>query len=202
MRDFRSALAPFRFWDRHTQAVFEACGEAVDDCILQNRDEVIALCEFMADNSVRSYLEIGVWTGGLVTALHSVLGFHRVAAADHGWAENCGLSISLPEGTDVFRGDSDSEAFIAWRQQLGHIDFVLIDANHSYAGVKRDYEINRQFSHRYLALHDITGHHRQTAGVARLWREIEGEKTEIVRPHTEIGLEYSTMGIGIVASDP
>jgi hypothetical protein len=197
-RDLRAELAPFKCWDRHTQSIFEERGEALEDCVLQNREEMIGLADFIEENNIRSYLEIGVWTGGLVSALHSVFKFDRVAAADQGWAETRGFAIHLPEDAAVFRGDSDSDEFRAWRAELGHIDLVLIDANHSYAAVKRDFEINREYPHRFLAFHDIIGANRCTTGVRRFWQELnEGCKHEIVRPHAELELEHSTMGIGI-----
>jgi hypothetical protein len=197
-RDFRSALESYRCWDRECQGVFERRGEAVVDAILQNREELIGLCEFFETHQVRSYLEIGIWTGGLVTALHEIFRFDLVAACDHGYARRFGLSIHLPVGARFLEGESASDEYQAWRRALGPIDFVLIDANHSYHAVRRDFELNKSFPQRFLALHDITGARRQTAGVARLWREIaDGRKTEIVRPHRELGLDHSTMGIGI-----
>jgi hypothetical protein len=197
-RDFRTELASDKCFDRHTQALVDAHGEPLEDAILQSREELVALCEFIEAESVRSYLEIGIWTGRLVSALHRLFAFDLVAACDHGWAEQNGFAIHLPPETRFFRGDSASAAYRAWRRSLGHVDLVLIDANHAYHAVKRDFAINRDFPHRFLAFHDITGATRQTTGVAKLWREIDsGEKREIVRPHGELGLDHSIMGIGI-----
>lgn len=198
MRDYRVELARDRCWDVQTQTLFEERGEAQQDCILQNREELIGLCEFIEANRVRSYLEVGCWTGRLVSALHRLFGFDRVAACDDGYARRFGFEIVLPDGAAFFEGDSNSEHYRRWREGLGHVDLVLIDANHHYAGVSRDLEINRACAQRFLAFHDITGHHSQTAGVKRLWEELnEGYKTEIVRPHVELGLDHSTMGVGI-----
>jgi hypothetical protein len=198
MRDFRAALAGDKCWDRATEALLAAHGEPLEDAILQNREEVLGLCDFIAAEGVRSYLEIGVWTGRLAAALHRLFAFDLVAACDHGWAEQCGLAIRLPAGARVFRGDSDSAAYLRWRAALGPVDLVFIDANHGYRAVRRDFEINRRFPHRFLAFHDITGARRQTAGVKRFWDELrEGRKRAIVRPHVELGLDRSVMGIGI-----
>ncbi len=65
-RDFRAELAGDKCWDRGTQALFERHGEPLEDCILQNREELIGLCEFIVAQGVRSYLEVGVWTGRLI----------------------------------------------------------------------------------------------------------------------------------------
>jgi hypothetical protein len=64
--------------------------------------------------------------------------------------------------------------------------------------VCRDFELERTMPHRFLALHDITGANRHTTGVRRLWQELDqGHKLEIVRPHRELGLDHSIMGIGV-----
>lgn len=200
---FREALANDRCWDAETQRIFEARGEPVDDCILQNREELIGLCELIARFDVRSFLEIGIWTGRLVSTLHRLFAFDKAAACDHGYAESLGLTIAVPADVALLRADSDSPAFQRWRQDLGHIDLVFIDANHSYRAVRRDFEINRAFPHRFLAFHDIVGANRHTVGVARFWRELnEGHKLEIVCPHVEIGAPAATMGIGVWSAEP
>lgn len=203
MRDFRTELSDEKCWDRRSQALLEATGEALEDAILQNREELIGLCEVIEELQVRSYLEIGIWTGRLVTTLHRLFSFDLVAACDHGWAEEKGLPIHVPPGCRFLRADSDSAAFLAWRRELGPVDLVLIDANHAYHAVKADFERNRTFPHRLLALHDITGYSRWTRGVGRLWSELDtGYTREVVLPHRELGLDHSTMGIGLWSADP
>lgn len=197
MTDYGGALRQEKCWDLETEAIFRARGEPLEDCILQNREELVGLCEFIERAGVRSYLEIGIWTGRLVSALHRIFDFDLVAVCDHGWAEQCGFEIRVPAAARRFEGDSASEGFRRWRASLGHVDLVLIDADHRYRAVRRDFEINRAFPHRFLAFHDICGARRETAGVRRLWQELEGDKTEIVRPHLELGLDRSLMGIGI-----
>jgi hypothetical protein len=196
--DYRAALATDRCWDARTESLFEAHGEPLEDVILQNREEVVALCELVERLGVRSYLEVGIWTGRLLSALHRIFAFDPVAACDHGWAEEQGLAISVPPETRYFCGDSGSSGYVRWRRDLGPVDLVFIDGDHSYRGVRRDFEINRDLPHRFLAFHDICGARRQTRGVRRFWEELdEGHKLEIVRPHVELGLEGPTMGIGI-----
>lgn len=204
MRDFRAELAGEQCWDDEVQRVMDEEGEPLVDCILQNREELIGLCEFIEAKGIRSYLEIGVWTGRLVASLHRLFAFDRVAACDQGWAEKLGLEIHLPSEVDFFRGESESVEYVAWREGLGPFDLVLIDANHAYHAVKRDFAINRALPHRFIALHDITGNTRHTTGVKKAWQEIaDGHKLEIVRPHVEAGLDHSLMGIGIwSASEP
>lgn len=197
-RDYRELLAQGRFWDREVEAVFQRHGEPLVDCILQNRAEVVALCELIEREHIRSYLEIGIWTGRLLSTLHELFDFETVAACDQGWAERCGFEIHLPSDALFFRGDSHSEGYRRWREQLGSVDLVFIDANHSRRAVELDFEINREFPYRFLAFHDIRGARAGTGGVGRFWRSLrDGSKHEILRPHAELGLPHTTMGIGI-----
>ncbi len=202
-RDFAAELAAWPCWDQHTQAVFEERGEALVDRVLQNRGELIALCELIEHLELRSYLEIGAWTGALTRCLHSLFHFERLAVCDDGWAEQRGLELRLPPDAALFRGDSGSEAYTRWRGSLGLVDLVFIDANHAYHAVKRDFERAVAAPHRVIALHDITGANRHTTGVRRLWEEIDhGWKHEILRPQRELGLPHSVMGIGIWSREP
>ena len=196
MRDFRAELAGDKCWDRVTEALVAEHGEPLEDAILQNREELIGLCELIERERIESYLEIGVWTGALVRTLHRLFRFRTVAACDQGYAETLGLAIRLPDGARFFRGNSESDGFQRFRAALGHVDLTLVDANHAHHAVARDFAINRAHPHRFLAFHDITGGRRQTTGVARFWRELEGDKLEIVRPHRELDAA-STMGIGV-----
>ena len=197
-RDFEAELEPLELWDRRCERQLAAEGEVLLDRPLQNRDELVELCRFIEREGVRSYLEIGVWTGALVRLLHRLFAFDLVAACDQGYAETWGLEIRLPSGARFFRGDSGAPGYAEFRRDLGCVDLVLIDADHSYHAVRADLERERRFPHRFLALHDITGARRQTAGVARAWRELRGkEKTEIIRPQRELGLDHSLMGIGV-----
>jgi len=199
-RDYARLLADTPCWSRRTQEIYDQIGVPAQDVALQSRDELIALCEFIETHQVRSYLEIGVWTGRVVTALQEIFDFDLVAACDIGFVEQIGLPLRLPFGTRFLRANSHSDAFVEWRAELGHVDLVLIDGDHSYEGVRRDWQINSHFSHRFMAFHDITGVDPTCVGVKQLWEELPGDKLELVRPHRELGLSYSRMGIGIVAS--
>jgi len=196
--EFRALLAGDKCWDRTTEALFQDHGEGLEDCMLQNREEVVALCAFIERAGIRSYLEVGIWTGRLVSALHRVFDFDLVATCDHGYAENRGLPICVPADARAFRGESHSEEYRRWRAEFGHVDLVLLDADHRLHALRRDFETNRAFPHRFIALHDICGTRDATRDVKRIWDELaEGHRLELVRPHLELGLDHSTMGIGV-----
>lgn len=167
--------------------------------MLQCREELVELCHFIERKRIRSFLEIGIWTGRTVSALHRIFRFDRVAVCDHGWARECGLPIALPDEALAYWGNAEDDGYRRFRAELGPIDLVFIDANHAYRAVKRDFAINRAFPHRFLALHDIAGRpDLKTGGVARFWRELdEGYRHAILQPNRAIGAAEPTMGIGI-----
>lgn len=197
MKDFAEELRFDKFWDKDTDKVFREQGFPLIDRALQNREEVAALCEWIAEHQIKSYLEIGIWTGRLLKILHRLFKFNTVAGCDLGIAKGNGFEIDLPDEVAFFEGNSHSPIYENWRNKLGHIDLTFIDSNHSYEHVRRDFEINRCFPHRYFAFHGIAGSAYTGEGVKTLWEELEGHKVEIIKPHTEIDLEEPTMGIGI-----
>jgi hypothetical protein len=199
MRDFTAEVRSERCWDQTTEEIAAAKGFPADDCILQTRGELIAFCEWIEQNKIRSYLEIGVWTGRLFLLLNRLFRFEKAAACDLGSCRLFGLPFHL-EGTTypVFLGDSHSAEYRIWLERQGKFDLILIDGDHSYPGIRADFAMNCGHAERFVAFHDITGLGRSTAGVKRFWAGLEGEKLEIIRPHEEIGSATSTMGIGIL----
>jgi len=205
-RDFAAELSHVRCWDAALQATYERLRVPLADAVLQNRAELVALCEWIDANAVRTYLEIGVWTGRLVTTLHELFDFDLVASCDLGAARMFGLPIRLPFGCRHFEGSSHGPEFEAWRAALGPIDLVMIDGDHSLEGVRRDFEMQRRHPHRFLGFHDIRGDNDpQSAGVAALWRELDGDKYEIVAPNPDLPTEPDGgygMGIGLWRAHP
>lgn len=197
MNDYRELLRSTRFWDHDTEKFFQENGQPIIDCALQNREEIIALCHFIEENNIRSYLEIGCWTGRLVSALHTIFNFDLVAACDLGSAKQFDLEMQLPHNALYFEGNSRSPIFANWRRKLGMVDLIFIDNDHEYEGLKEDILLNSRLPHRFLAIHGITGAKRFGNGAEKVWKELHGQKVEILRPHAEIEAEESTMGIGI-----
>jgi hypothetical protein len=192
----RAALSGVPCWDAEVQRLYAETGEPRADVALQNRAELTGFLAFMVANSVRSYLEIGTWTGQTLCAVAGGLDLDLIACCDHGYAQRLGLPLHLPPGARFLCADSDSDAFLRWRAELGPIDMVLVDANHHYRALKKDVALALSFPHRFLALHDITGGNRHTRGVKRVWDELDGEKVEIVRENPDCP-GATPMGIGV-----
>jgi predicted O-methyltransferase YrrM len=77
----------------------------------------------------------------------------------------------------------------AVRSLCGQFDFIFIDGDHSYEGVKKDFELYKQLlsPRGYIGFHDIDSNHiykdySDGAGqVYKFWQELSyGSKTEII----------------------
>jgi hypothetical protein len=96
----------------------------------------------------------------------------------------------------LIQGDSHKKTthqFFSSSLEKQNLDFLFIDADHSYQGVKQDFELFSPFvKSGLIALHDIV-HESKRFGVNRFWSEIKGNY------HTqEIIAENSGKGIGVI----
>lgn len=169
--------------------------------IPHNRKELEKLLEVA--RGARSILEVGSRYGQTLKLLAAVMSCKgRVVSVDlpNGpWGHpksddslNIAISELRSEGYEayVMFGDSKDQRIVSAAKQLGPYDFVFIDGDHTYEGVKKDWE-NYGPLGTTVVFHDILQTPRQALGVWRLWAEIEGEKETFIA-------DDSTMGIGIV----
>jgi len=174
----------------------------------QIKSELDSLIKLFKENNFTSYLEIGARHGD---TFHSV-----VMAMPKGSRAVC---VDLPDGLwgsskslknleaccndlsakgyqiDLILGDSTKQEIIDKVKNLAPFDAALIDGDHTYQGVKKDW-LNYSPFCSLVALHDIVGHgQRHSAGiyveVPKLWSEI---KTADSFEFVETG---SKMGIGV-----
>ena len=92
--------------------------------------------------------------------------------------------------THLFLGNSHNPALVKAVQDLGPYDFCFIDGDHSYAGVKADWE-NFGSHAKIVAFHDIINN----PDCFRLWNEIKGNYRHV---------EYTQsvwLGIGVLFKD-
>lgn len=161
--------------------------------IKQVKSEIVKLCELVAMHRPHVILEIGTANGG------SLFLFTKLAAKDA-----IIISIDLPAGKfgggypsyragfyktfctpgqqmHLLRADShDKTTFEKVREILGgrKIDFLFIDGDHTYEGVKLDFE---QYSmlvadDAIIALHDVARHkHGSECKVDEFWNEISSK---------------------------
>jgi hypothetical protein len=195
MRDFKQEMQAWSFWDADCEAHFRSWDFPYAR-ILQNRADVVALCEWMEAHDIRSYLEVGIWSGKLVSLLHSLFQFEKVAICDIRDADKFGVEITVPPETHCFWGSSCTAEYVQWREQLGPIDLVLIDGAHGLEAVVADFEINRRLPGTYLAFHDVCN--PRTPAVQHFWNHVPGEKLTLSQAFEEPELKHlEPMGIGI-----
>lgn len=124
----------------------------------------------------RFCLEIGSAGHGLTLA-HCTL-FERVVSVDIEASPNAaGIKSVFEQFTPVI-GNSHSLETVERVRELGlNYDVIFIDGDHSYEGVKQDYELYKEFlaPGGIIAFHDIKDtvwHRSLNCYVADFWREI------------------------------
>lgn len=149
----------------------------------------------LADLGIRSYAELGVHAGGsMITTVEYLERFHPVDAV---MVADC---IMQPEPRDYLgpRGGVCIEGLTTCVEverwlDAHRPDLVFIDADHSYDGVRRDWEMARKHA-RYVAFHDIVDW--SCPGPPRLWGEIDGSrKFEFVAQYPDSPAPLHGLGI-------
>lgn len=144
--------------------------------IQQKELEWKSLLETLLLASVKNIIEIGSYDGGTTISLAQI-------------AINLTTVEILPRydvnhikkycNFEFVRGSSFDTNVVNRVRMISPIsDFLFIDGDHSYEGVKRDFENYRPFvkSGGLIAFHDIVesdSHKEQGAFVFRLWKEIK-----------------------------
>jgi cephalosporin hydroxylase len=158
--------------------------------ITQIRNEIFALIERVRRLQPRTVVEVGTHKGGnSFLFCHAVPSVQRVVGVDL-WVQNSAKLIHFARPGQVYRalhGDSQTAAMRdkAKRQLAGQpLDFLFIDGDHSYAGVRADFELYAPLVRPggMIALHDIVADHRTRYGrdtgcyagdVWRFWAELK-----------------------------
>lgn len=179
---------------------------------LQVKGELSRLAEIIAERRPMRILEIGTARGGTLCLLSKLAAPNAtIISADLPGGEFGGgyawfyipifkMFVRQPQKLHLIRGDSHSaEVQSAVRDVLGRekLDLLFIDGDHSYTGVKQDFENYMPMVARggVIALHDIAEHVDQTCEVARFWNELKSQyQTEEIIEDRQQGWA----GIGVV----
>ncbi len=149
---------------------------------IQLKEEILELIKIVKKKNPDTFLEIGIAEGG------TLLFFSRFAAQNAtiigidfpGAAEKIQLYRSFAKPEQKFHlifADSHNAGTLKNVKNIlkGRcVDFIFIDGDHSYKGVKRDFEMYSTLVRKggIIAFHDInTG--RSSDGVPVLWKEIK-----------------------------
>lgn len=182
---------------------------------LQDPAELAAFIALLQARRVRSYLEIGARYGGTFELVMSMLPIGAVGVAidfpggDFGDARSAEDLVAAVRRLDargydarcIFGPSSALEVRKRFAQAAQPFDAVLIDGDHSYAGVLSDWQFYGRAA-RLVAFHDIAapaGHanrHGHVVEVPRLWAELKSR-----RRHVEFVTPGSLMGIGVIFNE-
>lgn len=146
---------------------------------------------------INSYLEIGCRWGGTFILTNEFL--NKINGEFKSYA--CDI-ISPSEIINEYKKYRDFGYFqmnsnLLNRNLINHdIDLILIDGDHSYEGLSRDFQIAKQFNPKYIAFHDIDSIACQ--GVVKFWNEIKKN-----HKHYEYTKQYDSvvgnfLGIGLI----
>lgn len=144
---------------RGVHAVFGDAGEGW--AIEQNAAELAEFLVVCQQLGVESVLEIGTgYKAGLARFLND----------DMGWSV---VSIDIKDYGHSFSGITFVAGLTANERWQGSLqaDLIIIDGDHSYEGVKADYEWYSTWAQKVIAFHDIAGL-RDCEGAKQYWDEI------------------------------
>lgn len=134
------------------------------------------LC-LLQKQSISSYIEIGSrWGGTFILTTEYLKRFNHLeksVAVDiiHSPVEE--YCASNPE-TMFMKSNSQSQEFKQY-MATHHFDLIFIDGDHSYAGVKNDYEISKD-SGKIFVFHDIVSD--PCGGVVYFWNELKEKEKD------------------------
>lgn len=167
---------------------------------LQKPNELAGLLALLLDLAPRVVVEVGSDAGGTLWAWRQLPSVEHVAAVS---LPGAGFDSGRPldrHGAVVVEGDSHAEdtllTLAAVLAEWGlPLDFLMIDGDHTYDGVRSDYEMYGPLVRDggLVALHDICPHPgHPDVEVDRFWSELQGDKEYIVTDPAVWG------GIGLV----
>jgi cephalosporin hydroxylase len=176
----------------------------------QERDEIIQLAKFVHELQPKVIVEIGTKFGGtfmiwneiatgikisidLIAGIHGGISRSAVTARNAKFKELYNDSCIFIEGNSHNKSTYD---LLVQSLDGKAIDFLFIDGDHTYEGVKEDYETYSTLVSKngYIGFHDIndTQHHRNlNVYVGKLWNELIGEKIEF-------NVNTNWAGIGVI----
>lgn len=158
---------------------------------------------------IRTYLEVGIWTGWTASLLSTFLRRFVPPAHFGGWAVDTDLGHVSNAASAILRANNITSIL---RSDLSHawyrlsrrkpIDLCFIDADHTYDGVRRDYELFAPIC-RHMMFHDIADFDVgafQGGGVPRFWADVKAnlERDRWLEFTSNGAIWPSTMGLGLL----
>jgi len=158
---------------------------------------------WLSDKQIQSYLEIGCRHGGTfiitVEYLSRFTPIQQAVAVDLGCGVNVQTYAGINRAITHYDLNSRSEAFASLVKSRQY-DLVLIDGDHSWDGVKNDFETVKDNA-TYAVFHDI--HSDACPDVGRFWRSLPDTSfdpvAEFIDQYEEVQqrTSHKYLGIGI-----
>lgn len=178
----------------------------------QFKEELSQLLKLYEEKKFKTVLEIGTANGGM-------LFLHARLATDDALI----ISVDLPGGKfgggypewkvpvykkfirpgqriELLRANSHEDSTVNMVKEILNgrkIDCLFIDADHTYEGVKRDFEVYSTFVETggLIIFHDILPHTNPIYGVEKFWRETKNKYKyrEFIKDPNNVGL-----GLGVL----
>jgi predicted O-methyltransferase YrrM len=200
------ARLPLRF-----RSLRQLSREALAGGAIQKIEELEALAGLVRDLRPRTVLEIGSYRGGTLRAWCNLAAPSALLVSVDLPAEYVGAStqelqsLARPgQRVVVIRSDSQSDSTRAAVETVlagDRLDFLMIDGDHTYEGVSRDFELYSPLVREggLIAFHDILPHSRMPGvEVHRLWQELRSryDHEEFVDPARVPGLgQWGGIGV-------
>lgn len=180
--------------------------------LAQAPKELEGLAALLREIGVTSCLEIGSRHGDtlfeLAMLVPSLTRFMAVDLPGGRWGRRGSdnnldrvvwLLRRMGRDAEALYGRSLDQEIVAAARKGAPWDFVLIDADHTYKGVKGDWDVYGPMAGKAVAFHDIVGQgKRNITGlkieVPRLWNELKAEGRQV----REFVDPPARMGIGVI----
>jgi predicted O-methyltransferase YrrM len=158
--------------------------------IVQIYEEFEFLLHYLSVLKPHNILEIGWGAGGTFYLLDQISTGIKISVSLPGDHET-GLGLEqYKQRTDTFFIDKDSkdiETFNSVKEKCNQFDFIFIDGDHTYNGVKADFDMYKKLlsPRGVIAFHDVDPNHTwpgdHNNNVIKFWRELnEGTKVSIL----------------------
>jgi predicted O-methyltransferase YrrM len=142
---------------------------------------VFYLKNFEKSNNVKlkKFLEIGFHAGYTNTILNKIFNFDEIVGIDTFQEFVDGNSLRANhrfKNLTLICSDSTSKRTISIAKKFAPFDLILIDGNHDYKYVKKDFENYKPFlsKNSFVMFHDIKS--KTFPGVSKLWKEVSKSK--------------------------
>ncbi len=160
---------------------------------LQNEKQLAPLLIYLFDKGITSYLEIGVGQGGTLILISEYLNrfnaLKTIAAVD--FLEKPWLLALY----NVLRRVKFQQTTTDNLRLSDNYDLIMVDADHSYEFVMRDFEKVKNHG-RYILFHDIADDSQP--GVRQAWLEIKQGYRYMEFVDQYPGMTQSYMGLGLI----